>query len=379
MALPLILIVDDNPENLTVLGELMQPRHAVRVANSGVRALRLARLKSIKPPRHLGTGCRRCWPSAGAASTRPWSMPWPTAWPSPRRPLPASARSAPACMAEPGRPAPAPDAGALRAAQADAQRCQAIMALSRDGVIMVDLDGRVDDLNAANADLLGYSAAALRAMPLQDWLVGWSPEHQLDSLGRDEPASTLREMQFRHCDGGLLDVEVSLARMLLDGRPAENALDGRWLSVNPGLCLDAGMDDHLSKPVHVDKLYAMLRHWLGATRLVRPGARLAANAAPADAPTPARLPDLTLTPPADLAEPGLTMSRALIRAGALEAALDRPASGLQEAEAALLDAGAAAVQPAAAALARHDYDGALLALHGLRHPAGGADQPPGAR
>ena len=45
MTWPLVLIVDDNPANLTVLGELLQPQHAVRVANSGVRALRLARLK----------------------------------------------------------------------------------------------------------------------------------------------------------------------------------------------------------------------------------------------------------------------------------------------------------------------------------------------
>ena len=43
--LPLVLIVDDNPENLTVIGELLQPEHAVRAANSGLRALRLARLE----------------------------------------------------------------------------------------------------------------------------------------------------------------------------------------------------------------------------------------------------------------------------------------------------------------------------------------------
>ena len=43
MLTPLILIVDDKPENLTVLGELLQHRYAVRVANSGVHALRLAR------------------------------------------------------------------------------------------------------------------------------------------------------------------------------------------------------------------------------------------------------------------------------------------------------------------------------------------------
>jgi len=37
-----ILIVDDNPENLTVLGELLRERYRVRAANSGARALQLA-------------------------------------------------------------------------------------------------------------------------------------------------------------------------------------------------------------------------------------------------------------------------------------------------------------------------------------------------
>ncbi len=37
-----VLIVDDTPENLTVLGELLQPKYRVRVANSGKRALQVA-------------------------------------------------------------------------------------------------------------------------------------------------------------------------------------------------------------------------------------------------------------------------------------------------------------------------------------------------
>ena len=41
---PLVLIVDDNAENLSVVGELLQPAHAVRVANGGFRALKMARL-----------------------------------------------------------------------------------------------------------------------------------------------------------------------------------------------------------------------------------------------------------------------------------------------------------------------------------------------
>ena len=38
----IVLIVDDNPENLTVLGELLCERYTVRAANSGARALQLA-------------------------------------------------------------------------------------------------------------------------------------------------------------------------------------------------------------------------------------------------------------------------------------------------------------------------------------------------
>jgi putative two-component system response regulator len=40
---PTILIVDDTPENLSVLGELLQPNYRVRAANSGRRALQIAR------------------------------------------------------------------------------------------------------------------------------------------------------------------------------------------------------------------------------------------------------------------------------------------------------------------------------------------------
>ncbi|QRM19183.1 response regulator [Dechloromonas sp. TW-R-39-2] len=39
---PTVLIVDDTPENLSVLGELLQPAYRVRAANSGRRALQIA-------------------------------------------------------------------------------------------------------------------------------------------------------------------------------------------------------------------------------------------------------------------------------------------------------------------------------------------------
>ncbi len=45
MPQPIILIVDDNPENLTVLGELLRGSYRVRAATSGARALKLARVE----------------------------------------------------------------------------------------------------------------------------------------------------------------------------------------------------------------------------------------------------------------------------------------------------------------------------------------------
>jgi putative two-component system response regulator len=44
---PTILIVDDSPVNLTVLGELLRQRYKVRAANSGARALQMANLQPL--------------------------------------------------------------------------------------------------------------------------------------------------------------------------------------------------------------------------------------------------------------------------------------------------------------------------------------------
>lgn len=47
---PIVLVVDDTPENLVVIGELLRPHYRVRVANSGQRALQIA---TTAPVPHL--------------------------------------------------------------------------------------------------------------------------------------------------------------------------------------------------------------------------------------------------------------------------------------------------------------------------------------
>ena len=43
----IVLVVDDTPENLIVIGELLRPHYRVRVANSGQRALQVARASPV--------------------------------------------------------------------------------------------------------------------------------------------------------------------------------------------------------------------------------------------------------------------------------------------------------------------------------------------
>jgi len=47
MSHSIILVVDDAPENIAILSDLLRPNHQIRVANSGNRALELARIEPL--------------------------------------------------------------------------------------------------------------------------------------------------------------------------------------------------------------------------------------------------------------------------------------------------------------------------------------------
>ena len=173
------------------------------------------------------------------------------------------------------------DIGAQRLMQQQlrdaAMRRQVMIEQSRDGVLVINIDGTLDEANEAFAGMLGYAQPELLALPVAHWYVGLSATQLRKALARDDIASTLRTLRLRRKDGSLLDAEVSLTRLLLNNRTvwfcvcrdigarlrienalrasearyratfensavgiAENALDGAWISVNPRLCQITG-------------------------------------------------------------------------------------------------------------------------------------------
>ncbi|OGB00375.1 MAG: hypothetical protein A3E25_11530 [Burkholderiales bacterium RIFCSPHIGHO2_12_FULL_69_20] len=155
----------------------------------------------------------------------------------------------------------------------DATRCRVMIEQSRDGVVVLNTDGTVDDANQAFADLLGYSLAQVMQMRVWDWDLTETREQLLDSLGAPDYPPRSEQINMRRQGGDVITVDVSISRLELGGRNvffsvcrditarlaienalrtsearyratfdnspvgiAENALDGRWISVNPRLC-----------------------------------------------------------------------------------------------------------------------------------------------
>ena len=173
------------------------------------------------------------------------------------------------------------DIGAQRRMQQQlrdgAMRRQVMIEQSRDGVLVINTDGTLDEVNDAFARMLGHAKAELLALPVAHWYVGLSAAQLRQALARDDVTSVLRTLRLRRKDGSLLAAEVSLTRLLLNNRTvwfcvcrdigerlrienalresearyrttfensavgiAENALDGTWISVNPRLCQITG-------------------------------------------------------------------------------------------------------------------------------------------
>ena len=367
MALPLILIVDDNPENLTVLGELLQPRHTVRVANSGVRALRLARLEpqpglillDVMMPRMDGFEVLRQLRAQPGTAGIP--VVFLTALTDPADEQRARQHGAAAYLTKPVKPVHPEQLyamlshwiGATRPAQAASKPVGA---------------GAVPSAAAMLPAPPGPAPAPQPALTVP----GLTMSRALMYLpGRDQIFERVLRQFANHYQPGIAGLSVALAagdwqqirRLLHSLRGACGAIGATDLLARTGAlekALDPASDDAdggAAEPADASLLAAQGR------QIERDLSALVSA-----------IQDRLDNMPAPLASPPGADRAALHSAMDVLAAqlrvADFAASASFRALAPQLQAafGAVAAQPAAEAMARHDYDGALLALHGLRHP-----------
>ena len=81
----------------------------------------------------------------------------------------------------------------------------------------------------------------------------------------------LLDMQMPEVDG--LEAARVIRKLPQHARTPILAMTANTFGDDRQACLDAGMDDHLGKPVNPEQLYAMLAHWTAATRPTQAASR----------------------------------------------------------------------------------------------------------
>lgn len=84
-----------------------------------------------------------------------------------------------------------------------------LMEQSRDGIVIIDQDGKVFEANLRYAEMLGYSHQEVQTLHMWDWDVHYTREQLLEMMRRGGSKGILHETRQRRKDGGLIDVEIN--------------------------------------------------------------------------------------------------------------------------------------------------------------------------
>jgi PAS domain S-box-containing protein len=103
-------------------------------------------------------------------------------------------------------------------ARADnAVRQRILVEQSRDGMVVLNHEGKVREANQRFAEMLGYSLEEVAHLRVWDWDQQWSREELLSRIQRVDARGDHFETRHRRKDGSLLDVEISTNGAVLQG------------------------------------------------------------------------------------------------------------------------------------------------------------------
>ncbi len=80
---------------------------------------------------------------------------------------------------------------------------------SRDGIVVLDQEGKVYEANTQYAHMLGYTMEEVSQLHVWDWDVQWDKAQLLEMLATVDDTGDHFETQHRRKDGTLCDVEIS--------------------------------------------------------------------------------------------------------------------------------------------------------------------------
>lgn len=101
---------------------------------------------------------------------------------------------------------------------AEAIRRRILIEQSRDGMVVLDAQGKVYEANLRYAEMLGYTVEEVRELHVWDWDKQWGREQLLEMIQRSDARGDHFETRHRRKDGSIFDVEISTNGAVLDGQ-----------------------------------------------------------------------------------------------------------------------------------------------------------------
>jgi PAS domain S-box-containing protein len=100
----------------------------------------------------------------------------------------------------------------------EAIRRRLLVEQSRDGIVILDQNGKVYEANQRYAEMLGYSAEEVRELYVWDWDAQWTREELLEMVRHVDATGDHFETRHRRKDGTFLEVEISTNGAVLGGQ-----------------------------------------------------------------------------------------------------------------------------------------------------------------